>query len=84
MRPRLKEEHMAYKGKHYSKPKFLPYLGQRKVSEITAKDVIWTGRMKCASQTSRKTGKPVSPYLSENDSWTVEFYFQPCDQIIMI
>ncbi len=58
MRPRLKENTWLTK-ESIIQSKILPYLGQRKMSEITAKDVIdWQNEMR--SQKG-KTGKPVSP-----------------------
>ena len=57
-RPRLKENTWLTKESIIRK-KILPYLGKRKLSEITAKDVIdWQNEMR--SQMG-KTGKPVSP-----------------------
>lgn len=58
VRPRLKENTRLTK-ESIIQSKILPYLGQRKMSEITAKDVIdWQNEMR--SQKG-KTGKPVSP-----------------------
>lgn len=58
VRPRLKENTWLTK-ESIIQSKILPYLGQRKMSEITAKDVIdWQNAMR--SQKG-KTGKPVSP-----------------------
>lgn len=58
VRPRLKENTWLTK-ESIIQSKILPYLGQRKMSEITAKDVIdWQNEMR--SQKG-KTGKPVSP-----------------------
>lgn len=58
VRPRLKENTWLTK-ESIIQSKILPYLGQRKLSEITAKDVIdWQNEMR--SQKG-KTGKPVSP-----------------------
>ena len=58
VRPRLKENTWLTK-ESIIQSKILPYLGQRKLSEITAKDVIdWQNEMR--SQNG-KTGKPVSP-----------------------
>lgn len=58
VRPRLKENTWLTK-ESIIQSKILPYLGQRKVSEITAKDVIdWQNEMR--SQTG-KDGKPISP-----------------------
>ena len=58
MRPRLKENTWLTK-ESIIQSKILPYLGQRKMSEITAKDVIdWQNAMR--SQKG-KTGKTVSP-----------------------
>lgn len=57
VRPRLKENTWLTK-ESIIQSKILPYLGQRKMSEITAKDVIdWQNEMR--SQKG-KTGKPVS------------------------
>lgn len=57
-RPRLKENTWLTKESIIQK-KILPYLGKRKLSEITAKDVIdWQNEMR--SQMG-KAGKPVSP-----------------------
>ena len=56
--PRLKENTWLTK-ESIIQSKILPYLGQRKMCEITAKDVIdWQNAMR--SQKG-KTGKPVSP-----------------------
>lgn len=58
VRPRLKENTWLTK-ESIIQSKILPYLGQRKMSEITAKDVIdWQNAMR--SQKG-KTGKTVSP-----------------------
>lgn len=58
VRPRLKENTWLTK-ESIIQSKILPYLGQRKMSEITAKDVIdWQNAMR--SQKG-KTGKNVSP-----------------------
>lgn len=58
VRPRLKENTWLTK-ESIIQSKILPYLGQRKVSEITAKDVIdWQNAMR--SQKG-KAGKTVSP-----------------------
>lgn len=58
VRPRLKENTWLTK-ESIIQSKILPYLGKRKLSEITAKDVIdWQNEMR--SQKG-KTGKPVSP-----------------------
>ncbi len=58
VRPRLKDNTWLTK-ESIIQSKILPYLGQRKVSEITAKDVIdWQNEMR--SQTG-KDGKPISP-----------------------
>lgn len=58
VRPRLKENTWLTK-ESIIESKILPYLGQRKLSEITAKDVIdWQNEMR--SQKG-KTGNPISP-----------------------
>ncbi|MCD7981396.1 MAG: site-specific integrase [Clostridiales bacterium] len=58
VRPRLRENTWLTK-ESIIQSKILPYLGQRKVSEITAKDVIdWQNEMR--KQTG-KDGKPISP-----------------------
>jgi integrase len=58
VRPRLKESTWLTK-ESIIQSKILPYLGQRKLSEITAKDVIdWQNEMR--NQTN-KVGKPISP-----------------------
>ena len=58
VRPRLKKSTWLTK-ENIIKSKILPYLGKRKVSEITAKDVLdWHNELR--KLTSRK-GKPLSP-----------------------
>lgn len=58
VRPRLKENTWLTK-ESIIQSKILPYLGKRKLSEITAKDVIdWQNEM---HSQKGKTGKPVSP-----------------------
>ena len=58
VRPRLKENTWLTK-ESIIQSKILPYLGQRKLSEITAKDVIdWQNEMR---NQKGKTGKEVSP-----------------------
>ena len=58
VRPRLKESTWLTK-ESIIQSKILPYLGKRKLSEITAKDVIdWQNEMR---RQKGKTGKPVSP-----------------------
>ena len=58
VRPRLKKSTWLKK-ENIIKSKILPYLGKRKVSEITAKDVLdWHNELR--KLTSRK-GKPLSP-----------------------
>ena len=58
VRPRLKENTWLTK-ESIIQSKILPYLGQGKMSEITAKDVIdWQNEMR---NQKGKTGKPVSP-----------------------
>ena len=58
VRPRLKENTWLTK-ESIIQSKILPYLGQRKMSEITAKDVIdWQNEMRSQKE---KTGKSVSP-----------------------
>ena len=57
-KPRLKESTWQTKENIIQK-KILPYLGKRKVSEITAKDVMdWHNQMR---KLKTKTGKPLSP-----------------------
>lgn len=58
VRPSLKQSTWLTKENIIQK-KILPYLGKRKVSEITAKDVMdWHNQMK---KLKTKTGKPLSP-----------------------
>jgi len=58
VRPRLKENTWLTK-ESILQSKILPYLGQRRLSEITAKDVIdWQNEMR---KQKGKTGKVVSP-----------------------
>ena len=58
VRPRLKKSTWLTK-ENIIKSKILPYLGKRKVSEITAKDVLdWHNELR--KLTSRR-GKPLSP-----------------------
>lgn len=58
VRPSLKQSTWLTKENIIQK-KILPYLGQRKVSEITAKDVMdWHNQMR---KLKTKTGKPLSP-----------------------
>lgn len=58
VRPSLKQSTWLTKENIIQK-KILPYLGKRKVSEITAKDVIdWHNQMR---KLKTKTGKPLSP-----------------------
>ena len=78
VRPSLKQSTWLTKENIIQK-KILPYLGKRKVSEITAKDVMdWHNQMR---KLKTKTGKPLSP-TSENDTWTIKYYFQSCSEII--
>ena len=58
VRPSLKQSTWLTKENIIQK-KILPYLGKRKVSEITAKDVMdWHNQMR---KLKTKTGKPLSP-----------------------
>ena len=58
VRPSLKQSTWLTKENIIQK-KILPYLGKRKVSEITAKDVMdWHNKMR---KLKTKTGKPLSP-----------------------
>ena len=58
VRPSLKQSTWLTKENIIQK-KILPYLGKRKVSEITAKDVMdWRNQMR---KLKTKTGKPLSP-----------------------
>ena len=58
IRPSLKQSTWLTKENIIQK-KILPYLGKRKVSEITAKDVMdWHNQMR---KLKTKTGKPLSP-----------------------
>ena len=60
--------------------KIIPYLGQRKVSEITAKDVIdWQNAMR---KLKNKSGKPIAPTYLKTIHGQLSANFQPCNEIL--
>ena len=66
VRPRLKENTWMTKEVIFKK-KILPYLGKRKLSEITAKDIIdWQNEM---MKLRKKDGSPLSYYAFEILYW---------------
>ena len=72
VRPSLKQSTWLTKENIIQK-KILPYLGKRKVSEITAKDVMdWHNQMRKLKTKNRKTA---FANVSENDTWTIKHYF---------
>lgn len=78
IRPSLKQSTWLTKENIIQK-KILPYLGKRKVSEITAKDVMdWHNQMK----TENEDRKTAFANVSENDTWTVKHHFQSCSEIL--
>ena len=79
IRPSLKQSTWLTKENIIQK-KILPYLGKRKVSEITAKDVMdWHNQMR---KTKNKDWEIFVSDVSENDTWTVKHHFQSCSEIL--
>ena len=64
VRPSLKQSTWFTKENIIQK-KILPYLGKRKVSEITAKD----------EKTENENRKTAFANVSENDTWTIKHHF---------
>ena len=64
VRPSLKQSTWLTKENIIQK-KILPYLGKRKVSEITATD----------EKTENENRKTAFANVSENDTWTIKHYF---------